>query len=465
MFANPRKAKLLLCLMFLLATISQGTAEQSDTFLYLPFVLKGFPHVHVYFEPFNRCVGYEAYILIVATPPDDIVRATAQIEDRRVDLSPTEWCYRKGPPCDPAWSGTLCLTGLEPGEKQVTAIAFDRFGNSFRACRTLTYTPDNFPPPCFPIELVGHYEGEVQAIFVQGNYAYLGEGSNLTILDISTPTSPIIVGQIAPLAEYVWAVYVSGNYAYTAVGYTVGYDDLRVVDVSEPTNPTEVGSYDAPGNGRDVYVSDNIAYLANGTGGLRVIDVSEPSSPAELDSFEMGQWFPAMSVYVSGRMAYLVIHDVCAGEFTPDRPWTHLWTVDISNPADLIEVATHEISNFVNDIYVTNNTGYLVHSTVGPDPAGLLILDMTNPPSLTELGFYDVMRGDAEAVYVSGGLAYVADGSEGLRVLNVSDPTNPIKLGFYDTPGYAQDVYVSNGLAYVADGPGGLFILRYKPAH
>jgi len=179
----------------------------------------------------------------------------------------------------------------------------------------------------------------------------------------------------------------------------------------------------------------------------------------------MGQWFPAMSVYVSGRMAYLVIHDVCAGEFTPDRPWTHLWTVDISNPADLIEVATHEISNFVNDIYVTNNTGYLVHSTVGPDPAGLLILDMTNPPSLTELGFYDVMRGDAEAVYVSGGLAYVADGSEGLRVLNVSDPTNPIKLGFYDTPGYAQDVYVSNGLAYVADGPGGLFILRYKPAH
>jgi hypothetical protein len=316
-------------------------------------------------------------------------------------------------------------------------------------------------PTSHNVELVGHYEGEVRAVFVQGNYAYLGEGSNLTILDISTPTSPTVAGQITPPDGYVWAIYSSGGYAYIADHY----DDLRVVDVREPANPIEVGSYDAPGSGRDIYVSDNIAYLANASGGLRVIDVSEPSSPAELGFFEITEWFPAMSVYVSGHMAYLVIHDVCAGEFTPHRPRTHLWTIDVSNPADPIGIAKYEISNSIHDICVFSNTAYLARGAPDPDsPTGLLILDVNDPANLTELGFYDT-PGDAEAVYVFGSIAYIGDGSGGLRMLDVSDPANPTELGFYDTPGYAQDVYVSNGLAYVADGPGGLFILRYKPAH
>jgi hypothetical protein len=38
-------------------------------------------------------------------------------------------------------------------------------------------------------------------------------------------------------------VYVSGNYAYVADGYA----GLRVIDVSNPSNPREVGYFDTPG--------------------------------------------------------------------------------------------------------------------------------------------------------------------------------------------------------------------------
>jgi len=149
MFANPMKAKLLLCLMLLLVVIGANPRQgAADTFVYLPLIVKGYPPMTVHFAQFARYVGYQAYILIVVTPPGDIVRAIAQIEDRQVDLSPTECCY-KGI-CKPAWSNSLCLTGLEPGEKLVTAIAIDKFGNSARAYETLTYTPDPWPPPCFP---------------------------------------------------------------------------------------------------------------------------------------------------------------------------------------------------------------------------------------------------------------------------------------------------------------------------
>ena len=45
-----------------------------------------------------------------------------------------------------------------------------------------------------------------------------------------------------------------------ADGYAGG---LRVIDVSNPTNPREIGYFDTPGDALDVYVSRNYAYVAD----------------------------------------------------------------------------------------------------------------------------------------------------------------------------------------------------------
>ena len=64
-----------------------------------------------------------------------------------------------------------------------------------------------------------------------------------------------------------------------------GYSGLRVIDVSDPAHPTEVGSWDT-GTGRRVAVSGTYAYVAAGGGGLRVIDVSDPAHPTEVGSYD-----------------------------------------------------------------------------------------------------------------------------------------------------------------------------------
>lgn len=46
-------------------------------------------------------------------------------------------------------------------------------------------------------------------------------------------------------------------------------------------------------------------------------------------------------------------------------------------------------------------------------------------------------------------------------MIEVSNPTSPAETGFYVTPGWSYGVYVSGNIAYVADGGGGLFTLRY----
>src|SRR5512139_5399 len=59
-------------------------------------------------------------------------------------------------------------------------------------------------------------------------------------------------------------VVLQGNYAYVASELS----GLRVVDISNPAAPTEVGYCGTPGNARSVIVAGNYAYVADGYEGL-----------------------------------------------------------------------------------------------------------------------------------------------------------------------------------------------------
>jgi hypothetical protein len=83
------------------------------------------------------------------------------------------------------------------------------------------------------LELVGQFGGVIRAVFVEGQYAYIGQGPRLTILDISNPASPTVVGQTSPFSGLVRDVFVASSTAYV----TGGEAGLWVVDVSNPARP------------------------------------------------------------------------------------------------------------------------------------------------------------------------------------------------------------------------------------
>jgi len=125
---------------------------------------------------------------------------------------------------------------------------------------------------------------------------------------------------------------------------------LRIINISNPSSPFEVGFYDTPGLAHGVAISSNYAYVADGSSGLRIINVSNPSLP-----FEVGFCGTADSVYnvaVSGDFAYL--------------------------------------ANF---------------------GAGLRIINVSNPSSPQLVGYYNT-PGTAYGVAVVGNLVYVAAGQE-----------------------------------------------------
>jgi len=248
--------------------------------------------------------------------------------------------------------------------------------------------------------MVGQVGGLTSGVAVSGGYAYVGVGLRLVVLNVSNPADLREVGVTQPFPHFVEDVAVNGTLAYVAAGGA----GLRVVDISNPALPTEVGAWDSRGYAQGVAVAGTVAYLADGPFGLRLVDVSKPSQPVEVGS------------------AYSM------------------------NYAFKVAVQGH-------------------HACIAAAGAGLLIADVTDPRHPVEVGSL-ATTGYAYGVAVAGNVAYVADGWEGVKTVTVADPAHPLLLGALKTPGWAFGVTVLGTTAYVADAFGGLRVLDVTdPAH
>jgi len=254
------------------------------------------------------------------------------------------------------------------------------------------------------------------------------------VIDITDPTNPTELGYY-DTGSWARDVAVSGGYAYVADRE----NGLRVIDITNPTNPIEVGYYDTGDWTEGVAVSGGYAYVVDRESGLRVVNITDPASPTEVGYYDTGDW--AEGVAVSGVYAYVADgHD-------------GLRVIDITDPTNPNEVGYYDTGDRARGVAVSSGYAYVVD---GYD--GLRVIDITDPTNPTEVGYYDT-GDEAYSVAISGGYAYVADGKSGLRVIDITDPTNPTEVGYYDTGDWAYDVAVSGVYAYVADGDDGLYIL------
>jgi hypothetical protein len=117
---------------------------------------------------------------------------------------------------------------------------------------------------------------------VAGNYAYVANGdSGFRVISVSDPANPTEVGYCGTPSR-AEGVAVDGDYAYVA-DLAAG---LRVISVSDPANPVEVGSCETPGNAEGVTVVEDYAYVADVGAGLRVISVADPANPIEVGYYD-----------------------------------------------------------------------------------------------------------------------------------------------------------------------------------
>lgn len=174
-------------------------------------------------------------------------------------------------------------TGAEPAAPSDTVFA-DRFQHPGEPVKPIQPTGD------ISLEIASHWGGPVHGADIQGDYAYIANGRMLRILDISDETNPAEVGalQLGTGSAGVRDVKVSGNYAFVAAD---GEDFFSIVDVSNPATPLKVHSFSGSTSGgaraRTVELYENYAYVnrvSSGGGPILIYDVSNPANASQVGS-------------------------------------------------------------------------------------------------------------------------------------------------------------------------------------
>jgi hypothetical protein len=270
--------------------------------------------------------------------------------------------------------------------------------------------------------------GIINDISVISTTAYVAVGTGgLSVVDVSDPTAPVKIAEYIPDSE------ASTNSLRNNPGKPA------------PLNP--LACYDPGDVLYQVHAKGTRVYLAYGWLGLRILDMSDPSNPIEYGNLEPYEWLETMAVYAKGRYAYVVDVDY-------EYNYSVFRVVDVSNPAKPSVVGLKELGSVTTrGLYVDGDTVYLA-----TDFKGLTIVDVKDPTKPEIVSQFNT-PGSAEQVMVSNGLAYVADYHKGLRVIDVSDPAKPKEIGFYEGERRVRDLFILDGTACLADLFGGFLLL------
>ena len=135
----------------------------------------------------------------------------------------------------------------------------------------------------------------LSAITVAGPYAYVANTSSLSqlqIIDMSDRMHPFILSQIkiplptasttAPIAS---SIFYKNGFVYLGTNKWNG-PELSIVDVSNPLSPVIVGNFETNTLINDIYINKNTVYLATSDSiQMRVLDISDKTNPISVFSF------------------------------------------------------------------------------------------------------------------------------------------------------------------------------------
>ncbi|TMA38747.1 MAG: hypothetical protein E6J79_05780 [Deltaproteobacteria bacterium] len=361
---------------------------------------------------------------------------------------------------------------------------------------------------------IASLSGTMRDAAVAGQFAYAlnvvagnPARSDLVVIDLRVPGTAAVVGRVT-LGLEAAALRVVGTVAYVAAGAA----GLEIVDVSNPSLPTVVGTADTPGTATGVAVVNGRAYVADDTalhpsivgslvtrvravtvtgtrlyaldGGpqFKVIDVANPGAPALLSAVN---GLGAQNLDAAGSMVLVVSAQVdtttkTAGLYVLDasvptapRVVGNSWggfdswgvaasgplavaagntfgmkVVDVSVPSAPRALAT--LPGTVRGVAMAGQFAYALTLVPGnPAHTDLLVVDLRTPAAPAVAGRTTLAGGSD--LKVVGSLVYVAAGGAGLQIVDVGNPSAPAVVGTADTPGLATAVAVANGRAYVAD--------------
>jgi hypothetical protein len=352
------------------------------------------------------------------------------------------------------------------------------------------------------------------------NTPQIASTSTVALISTLQPTSIPTFSLIGswPTSREARNVFVLNGMAYIANGE----DGVRILDVSDPVHPEEIGSYPLK-NTQNIIVVEDIAYVIEQgrvednkalPDKLILLDIQSPATPHIIAEFSpegdfIHQTLSNMAVnekkvFLTTNNRLIVVNvsmpsqPILAGEFSFSSNITspgivvmdgiaylqanQLHVIDVSNPAEPYEIGGFD-SNWGSGIAVQNKIAYIASWS-----SGMIVLDISNPARPIKLGQFLEMVGNYELlppgaasrqtildVSVSGDIAYLTyifgedHGTwtqtleSGVIAVDISDPTEPKKIAVYSKLDEASSVSAVGDFVFLTDSSRGLLVLS-KPS-
>ena len=273
----------------------------------------------------------------------------------------------------------------------------------------------------------------ISDIEISGNFAYVA-GHGFWIVDITNPTHPAEVGynESPNLAR---GIVISGDYAYVTDHFHQG---LRVFNISDPNNPNQVSFTPFPGRTRGIAISGDTLYLSagiwldEGESGIRIVDITDPENPEQVNFYSAGgQGWPE----VAGNVLFL------------PTSGTGLYIFDISDSHNPSLVTIYDGVQNSGWIKVDGNHAYITDNNRN----AIAVLNVSDVNNVYEEGVhYFEDQTSINSMDVLGNYCLANGWYHSLKILDVSNPQSPNKIGSYDEyEGMFRDVDVSEDFAFV----------------
>jgi hypothetical protein len=310
-------------------------------------------------------------------------------------------------------------------------------------------------------------------IYVAKKHAYVvsvnshGRTGGLSVFDVSDPAHPVFKRTVTMPGDSYWnGVWAQGDALYVASA-TRG---ALVFDIRDPANPLFLkGVPEDPIDVHTVFVEGDRLYAMSPSPNSEtlIFDITQPVSPVLLTRFS------APNGQTTGYP-----HDAFAYE---GRLYVNHWNLgyvvlDVSNPASVKQLGKYQYRNQTSH---ANAVGTIAGRTIAFEGgenygAHLRVLDVTNPAHVVKIGEFQLREQvSIHNMVLVGTRLYIAWYHEGVRVLDVSDPSQPRQLAYFNTfretdfeRGYsfyegALGMRVpGDGYVYTVDSSRGLLIFR-----
>ncbi|NOZ84841.1 MAG: hypothetical protein GXP49_00985 [Deltaproteobacteria bacterium] len=294
----------------------------------------------------------------------------------------------------------------------------------------------------------------VKAEYDNGLLYLLDELRGLRIVDVSDPANPKELGGI-DLGEDHRGLDVAGPWAAVLVDR-----ELKLVDVSTPTSPAETDlRYNYAFNtAKDVKIHSGWVYVASPSYGR--VYAHKIGANGKLGSTKDTDY----NYFVTGGDTYSL--DLFGNNMLVARGNGDLELWDVSDPLTPASLDTESIPGLNDPLALPQSVSLdRIRYFVAGDDAGLTCgqwtsLDLGNPAQRSSFG-------KVKDVLAIGDQMLVAEAERGLRVWDSSglntisgDTVTLGELGYKDTPGVATAVSQEGTSAFLVDGEGGVRIMQ-----